>query len=124
MSRAQLMIVEDERIVAEDIRRSLENLGYKVLSVVSSGEKAIEEAKEKSPDLVLMDIILKGKMDGIEAAGQIRTRFNIPVVYLTAYSDDIIMERAKITEPSGTLSNHLMKGNCTSISRLPFTNTK
>lgn len=101
MSRTQVMIVEDERIVAEDIRRSLENLGYTVLSIVSSGGKAIDEAKEKSPDLVLMDIILKGKMDGIEAAAQIRSRFNIPVVYLTAYSDDIILERAKITEPFG-----------------------
>ncbi|MFZ3166309.1 MAG: ATP-binding protein [Candidatus Methanoperedens sp.] len=101
MSQTKVMIVEDERIVAEDIQRSLENLGYKVLSIVSSGEKAIDEANEKSPDLVLMDIVLKGKMDGIEAAGQIRSRFNIPVVYLSAYSDDNILERAKITDPFG-----------------------
>jgi PAS domain S-box-containing protein len=101
MSQAQVMIVEDERIVAEDIRRSLENIGYGISSIVSSGEKAIDEAKEKSPDLVLMDIVLKGKIDGIEAAGKIRSRFNIPVVYLTAYSDDIILERTKITEPFG-----------------------
>ena len=101
MFRAKVMIVEDERIVAEDIRRSLQNLGYGISSIVSSGEKAIDEAKEKSPDLVLMDIVLKGKMDGIEAASQIRSCFNIPVVYLTAYSDDIILERAKITEPFG-----------------------
>jgi len=99
--RANILIVEDERIIAEDIRRSLENLGYSVLSIVSSGEKAIDEANEKSPDLVLMDIVLKGKMDGIDTAGKIRSRFNIPVVYLTAYSDDIILERAKITEPFG-----------------------
>ena len=101
MSMAKVMIVEDERIVAEDIRRSLKNLGYDISSIVSSGEKAIDEAKKKSPDLVLMDIVLKGKMDGIEAASQIRSRFNIPVVYLTAYSDEIILERAKITEPFG-----------------------
>jgi PAS domain S-box-containing protein len=99
--RVNILIVEDERIVAEDIRRSLQNLGYGSSSIVSSGEKAIDEAKEKSPDLILMDIVLKGKMDGIEAAGQIRSRFNIPVVYLTAYSDEIILERAKITEPFG-----------------------
>lgn len=99
--RANILIVEDERIVAEDIRRSLQNLGYGFSSIVSSGEKAIDEAKEKSTDLVLMDIVLKGEMDGIEAAGQIRSRFNIPVVYLSAYSDDNILERAKITEPFG-----------------------
>ena len=101
MPQTQVMIVEDERIVAEDIRRSLQKLGYGVSSIVSSGEKAIDEVKENPPDLVLMDIVLKGKMDGIEAAGQIRSHFNIPVVYLTAYLDDIVLERAKITEPFG-----------------------
>lgn len=97
----QILIVEDEIIVAEEIRRSLQKLGYAVTSVVSSGEKAIEESETNPPDLVLMDIVLKGEMDGIEAAGQIHRRFNIPVVYLTAYSDEEIMERAKITEPFG-----------------------
>ncbi|KPQ41807.1 MAG: transcriptional regulator, partial [Candidatus Methanoperedens nitroreducens] len=101
MPQTQVMIVEDERIVAEDIRRSLQKLGYGVSSIVSSGEKAIDEVKENPPDLVLMDIVLKGKMDGIEAAGYIRSHFNIPVVYLTAYLDDIVLERAKITEPFG-----------------------
>ncbi len=98
---AQILVVEDEIIVADDIKRSLQNLGYYVPSVVSEGEAAIKKAEENNPDLVLMDIMLKGKMDGIETAGQIRARFNIPVVYLTAYSDKKILERAKITEPFG-----------------------
>jgi PAS domain S-box-containing protein len=101
MSQAQVMIVEDEIIVAEDIQRSLKNLGYRISSIVSSGNKAIEDAEKYHPDIVLMDIVLKGDMDGIEAAEQIHFRFNIPVIYLTAYSDEEMLERAKITEPFG-----------------------
>ncbi|MBU3968060.1 MAG: response regulator [Euryarchaeota archaeon] len=101
MIKKQILVVEDESIVAEHIRRSLQNMGYSVSSVASSGEKAIKEVEEKVPDLVLMDIVLQGDMDGIETANQIRSRFNIPVVYLTAYSDEKILERAKITEPFG-----------------------
>ncbi len=101
MAEIKILVVEDESIIAEDIRRSLQNLGYSVSAVVSSGEKAIKVVEENSPDLVLMDIMLQGKMDGIEAAEQIRSHFNIPVVYLTAYSDEKILERAKITEPFG-----------------------
>ncbi len=101
MAKKQIFVVEDESIVAEHIRRSLQNMGYSVSSVASSGEKAIKEVEEKVPDLVLMDIVLRGEMDGIETAKQIRSRFNIPVVYLTAYSDEKILERAKITEPFG-----------------------
>jgi len=95
------MIVEDEWTVADDIKMFLERLGYTVTSVSSSGEEAIQNAEKDKPDLVLMDIVLEGEMDGIEAASEIRTRFNIPIVYLTAYADDKILERAKITEPSG-----------------------
>lgn len=101
MTKKQILVVEDESIVAEDIRRSLQNLGYEVPAVVSSGEKAIKKVEELSPDMVLMDIVLQGKIDGIEAAEQIRSNFNIPLVYLTAYSDEKILERAKITEPYG-----------------------
>ncbi len=101
MVKKQILVVEDESIVAEHIRRSLQNMGYSVSSVASSGEKAIKEVEEKVPDLVLMDIVLQGEMDGIETAKQIRSRFNIPVVYLTAYSDEKILERAKIAEPFG-----------------------
>ena len=103
MAQSRILVVEDEVIVADDIRRSLKNLGYDVPSIVSSGEAAIKKAEEDRPDLVLMDIMLQGKMDGIEAAGNIISRFDIPVVYLTAYSDEKILERAKITEPFGYL---------------------
>ncbi len=101
MTKKQILVVEDESIVAEHIRRSLKNMGYSVSSVASSGENAIKEVEINCPDLVLMDIVLLGEMDGIETARQIRSRFNIPVVYLTAYSDEEILERAKITEPFG-----------------------
>jgi PAS domain S-box-containing protein len=101
MVNNQIMVVEDESIVAEHIRISLQNMGYSVTSVVSSGAKAIQDAEDKSPDLVLMDIVLDGEMDGIETAKIIRSRFNIPVVFLTAFSDENILERAKITEPFG-----------------------
>lgn len=101
MMNETILIVEDEIIVAEDIKRSLQNLGFSITSIVSSGEEAIKIAKEKNPDLVLMDIVLKGKIDGIMAAEQIRTKFEIPVVFLTAYADDKTLKRAKVTEPFG-----------------------
>jgi CheY-like chemotaxis protein len=84
MSEARIMIVEDERIVAEDIKEGLQNMGYAVTSVAKSGEMAIKMAENDRPDLVLMDIVLKGKMDGIETAKHFRSRFDIPVVYLNA----------------------------------------
>ena len=103
MVQTRILIVEDEAIVADDIRKSLQNMGYDVPSIASSGEVAIKKVEENNPDLVLMDIMLQGEMDGIEAASQIASRFDIPVVYLTAYSDEKILERAKITEPFGYL---------------------
>ncbi len=103
MERARIMVVEDEVIVASDIRASLEDMGYSVCSMATSGEEAIEKAQKNRPDLILMDIVLGGKTDGIEAASEIRRHLNLPVIYLTAYSSDEIMERAKHTEPSGYL---------------------
>ena len=97
----KILVVEDERIVAEDVRRSLLNMGYSVPAIVSSGEEALTIAKEETPDLVLMDIVLKGDMDGIEAAEHIYSHYNIPVVYLTAYADEKKLQRAKVTEPYG-----------------------
>ena len=98
---SKILVVEDERITAEDIKSGLENAGYRVPAMVSTGEDAVDKAGKLRPDLVLMDIRLKGKMDGIEAAGQIKLRYNIPVIYLSAYSDEYTVKRAKITEPSG-----------------------
>ncbi len=101
MKKKHILVVEDEHIVAEHIKMSLLRLGYSVPGIVHSGEDAIQKAEEKRIDLVLMDIVLKGEMDGIEAASTISSRFNIPVVYLTAYTDEKTLERAKITEPFG-----------------------
>lgn len=101
MESARIMIVEDELIFARSIRASLEKLGYTVTTTVSSGEEAIRQAVEDRPDLVLMDIVLKGLMDGIEAGGEIRNRTGIPVVFTTAYSEERFLRRAKTIEPFG-----------------------
>jgi len=99
--KKRILIVEDEVIIARDIQSKLRELGYDTLPIVSSGEEAIEKAGELKPDLILMDIVLNGEIDGIEAAGRIGRFFNIPVVYLTAYADDKTLERAKVTDPFG-----------------------
>ena len=101
MKASSILIVEDEFVIAKDIETSLENMGYIVCAIVPSGEEAIAKAEKEKPDLVLMDIILKGAIDGIEAARQIWSQLNIPIVYLTAYADENTLERAKITEPYG-----------------------
>jgi two-component system, cell cycle sensor histidine kinase and response regulator CckA len=101
MSNSRILIVEDEGIIAKDIQSTLNRLGYSVIGIASSGEEAIKKAMEIHPDIVLMDIVLEGAMDGVEAAKYIRDHFDIPVVYLTAYSDDTTLQRAKITEPFG-----------------------
>jgi len=101
MTKAKILIVEDELITAKAIRSALNSLGYDVLDIVTSGEEAIQKASGSQPDLILMDIKLDSEMDGIEAARQIKDRFNIPVVYLTAHADDATLERAKITDPFG-----------------------
>ncbi|GAB6147378.1 ATP-binding response regulator [Desulfocicer niacini] len=101
METSSILIVEDEFVIAKDIQISLENMGYLVCAIVSSGEEAITKAKKEKPDLVLMDIILKGEIDGIEAGRQIWSLFKIPIVYLTAYADENTLEKAKISEPYG-----------------------
>ena len=101
--KAEILIVEDERIIAMEMRHKLESMGYDIPAIVSSGEEAIEKAEELSPDLVLMDIVLTGGIDGAEAASQIRTRFDIPVVYVTANISDARLEDIKRTEPFGCL---------------------
>lgn len=101
MEKPKIMIVEDESIVALDIRSGVEAMGYAVCAVASSGEEAMQKAGETGPDLVLMDIVLKGSMDGIETAGQIVERFKLPVIYLTAFDDDDTLRRARITTPYG-----------------------
>ena len=99
MAHAKILIVDDEVVVAEAIRRQLRSLGYLVVGVVSTGSEAVQLAGEHRPDLVLMDIKLKGPMDGIEAAAAIQSRYAIPVIYLTAFSDEETLERARPTLP-------------------------
>jgi PAS domain S-box-containing protein len=96
-----ILVVEDEAIVANDIKETLQGLGYTVTGTAKSGEIALEKVAESNPDLVLMDIHLASSMDGIETAGKIHARFDIPVIFLTAYADTALLERAKITEPYG-----------------------
>jgi signal transduction histidine kinase len=103
MSTADILVAEDERIVARHITDVLQRAGYRVPATVATGEAALAKASELRPDLVLMDVALSGAMDGIEAAGRIRERTGIPVVYLTAYADDNVLDRAKRTEPAGYL---------------------
>ncbi len=103
MTKAKILIVEDEAFFAQNLKIHLEHVGYEVLGIVASGESAVDSVAASRPDLVMMDIILEGKMDGIEAAQLIRSRFNVPVLYLTAYADEHLFQRAKITEPSAYL---------------------
>ncbi len=101
MKAATILVVEDESIVASDLQNRLINMGYSVPTTSPSGEDALRKAKLLAPDLVLMDIRLKGEMDGVEAAEQMRDLFDVPCIYLTAYTDDDTLRRAKITEPYG-----------------------
>ncbi len=101
MEPASILIVEDEPVVAKDIQLSLQRLGYRVPATATSGEEAIRKAVDMHPDLILMDIVLKGKMDGVETALQIQRKQDVPVIYLTAYADTHTLERAKVTSPAG-----------------------
>jgi len=100
MASQKILVVEDENIVAMDLRTTLTRLGYEVVDTVGTGPQAIEQVERREPDLVLMDIQLRGGMDGIEAADRIR-HLDVPVVYLTAFSDDATLRRARETEPFG-----------------------
>lgn len=97
----KILIVEDEAITALDIQHRLKSSGYEVVETVSSGEKAIKKVKELEPDLILMDIVLRGKLDGIETADKIKTFFDVPIVYMSAFSDESIFERIRLTAPYG-----------------------
>ena len=104
MKRPKIMVVEDEWIIANDIKNCLVDLGYMVSSIVATGEEAIEKAGQDVPDLVLMDIMLKGDINGIEAARVICEQHNnIPIIYLTAYDNQYLVEQAKQTENFGYL---------------------
>ncbi|MBI9072333.1 MAG: response regulator [Melioribacteraceae bacterium] len=103
MNSTQIMIVEDERIVAEDIQETLEEFGYNVVGIEDTGENAVNMASKLKPDLILMDIMLKGEMNGIQAAFKINDNEEIPIIYLTAYTDNNTAQEAINTNPSGYL---------------------
>jgi len=104
MAKARIMVVEDEMIVARDLQSTLVRLGYAVAGLAASGEDALERVAAVLPDLVLMDIHLAGEMDGIDAAEHIRQQHRLPVVFLTAHSDETTFQRAQLTEPYGYVS--------------------
>jgi len=101
MDKTRILIVEDEGLIARDIEDMVRHAGYEISAVVGTGEEAVEKAETSHPDLVLMDIILGGEMDGVEAAEKIRDQFSIPIIYLTAHTDEKTLQRAKLTEPIG-----------------------
>jgi PAS domain S-box-containing protein/putative nucleotidyltransferase with HDIG domain len=101
MPKIRILVVEDESLVGRDIHHMLRGLGYEVIDVVSRGDDAIAIAESSQPDLVLMDIVLKGEIDGITAAERIWEQSGVPIIYLTAYADEATLSRAKLTEPFG-----------------------
>lgn len=103
MQRARIQIVEDEAVIALELKNSLLELGHEVVAMATSGEQAVTKAATCNPELILMDIRLKGKIDGIEAAGVIRSQFRIPIIFLTAYLDEERLDQAKLTMPFGYL---------------------
>ena len=101
MAKAKIFIVEDEVLIADEVSASLVQLGYDVCGMASKGEVALEKIEILNPEIVLCDIRLAGKIDGIEVADCVRNRFGLPVVYLTAHADAATLERAKVTQPYG-----------------------
>lgn len=110
-----ILIVEDERIVAKDLQQTLAGMGYDAFAIASSAEEALSRASERCPDLVLMDIRIKGKRDGIETAALLHERFGAPIVYLTAHADEATLDRAKRTEPYGYLMKPVRSAELRSV---------
>ncbi|MBK6659639.1 MAG: response regulator [Proteobacteria bacterium] len=104
MAGANILVVEDQRAVAGALRMRLRGLGYDVVGIAKDGNEAIERARELRPDLILMDIRLGDGIDGIEAAHRIRTQYDIPVVYVSAYADRDLLDRARATQPAGFIN--------------------
>ncbi len=111
MSKTRILVVEDESIVAKDIQRTLEKLGYEVPATASSAESAFQKLEEVEPDLVFLDIKLKGEQDGVHIAEHIKDRYDIPVIFLTSFVDQDTIDRAKVTEPYGYLVKPFNEGD-------------
>ena len=115
--KLKVLIVEDEMILASDIRMQLQNEGYNVVGIAKNGEKAINLTKERNPDIILMDIAIKGEIDGVETAEEIHKFYDVPIVYITAYFDDKTLNRAIKTEPYGYIIKPFQDGqiHCTIV---------
>jgi DNA-binding LytR/AlgR family response regulator len=111
MSKTRILVVEDESIVAKDIQRTLEKLGYEVPATASSAASAYEKLEEVEPDLVFLDVKLKGEQDGVHIAEHIKDRYDIPVIFLTSFVDQDTIDRAKVTEPYGYLVKPFNEGD-------------
>lgn len=107
----EIFIVEDEGIIALDLKFKLKNMGYVVYRTAASGQEVLQLIEKKVPDLVLMDIILQGPMDGVETAKKIKERFKVPIVYLTASSDSVTLSRTLETEPAGYIHKPYNEAN-------------
>src|SRR5271166_2453813 len=103
MLQTKILVVEDERIVALNLKKRLERMGYEVTAIATSGEKALAAIAANQPDIVLMDIHIDGDLDGIATAAAFPPHLHLPVVYLTAYSEEATLERARATQPYGYL---------------------
>lgn len=101
MDTITVLVVEDESIVSKDIQHSLKKLGYHIAGAAATGEKALELVRTESPDIILMDIMLKGDMSGIDVAEIVKKEYNIPIIFLTAYADEATLSKAKVIEPYG-----------------------
>jgi CheY-like chemotaxis protein len=119
MANERILIAEDDGIIAARLQSILTKMGYTVPTVVASGEEALRQAAEAPPDLALMDIGLAGNMDGIQAGGQMHARWGIPLIYLTAYMNDSLLQRARQTEPYGYWSSRSKTASCAPPSRSP-----
>jgi|GEM_PF-531218 YesN/AraC family two-component response regulator len=116
------LIIEDERLVARHLAQLLEEEGYQVCAIVSDGETAIKKIIECYPELILMDIRIKGEIDGIEVAEHIRLLYDIPIIYLTAFSDAETLQRAEMTNPSGYLIKPFRREQLLSTIRIALAN--
>ncbi|MDO9576816.1 MAG: response regulator [Candidatus Cloacimonadales bacterium] len=101
---ARILITEDERLIAEDLKQTLQAFGHEIVAIVSTGEKAVEKAKELNPDIIFMDIKLEGELSGIEAAKEIRGAIKTAIIFCTAYSDDLTLLQLSTLSPEGYIA--------------------
>lgn len=106
---ARILITEDERIIAEDLKQTLQSIGHEIVGIASSGEKAIEQAGMLLPDIIFMDIKLEGRMNGVEAAREIRNTIDTSIIFCTAYADDLTLLQISALNPDGYVSKPFLE---------------